>query len=157
MGRDRVSKQTKQFLERSHGGFELVGDAEEARLLAALGKHPSQLKWRRRYNRGAPDETGIFSPFGWLEARSIGGGFNALRNDEPLCHATCRVRPGSSSRWPSLFVTRGAAQAAAELHVAQGWGEYEREYDCLTFDWQTRPEWERPPPITPGVRLRYRG
>ena len=94
MGRDRVPKQMKQVQERFHGGFELVGDAEEARLLAALNKCPSKLTWRRRYNRDAPHDTGIFSPFGWLEVCSIGGGFNAFRNDEPLCHATCRVQPG---------------------------------------------------------------
>src|SRR5262245_56077076 len=50
MGRDRVSKQTKQFLEQYHGGFELVGDAQEPHLLAGLNEHPSKLKWRRRYN-----------------------------------------------------------------------------------------------------------
>ena len=122
MGRDRVPKQMKQVQERFHGGFELVGDAEENRLLAALNKCPSKLTWRRRYNRDAPHDTGIFSPFGWVEVCSIGGGFNALRNDEPLRHATCRVQPGSGSRWASLFVTRAAAQAAAELKSCAGLG-----------------------------------
>lgn len=149
MGRDRVPKQMKQVQERFHGGFELVGDAEENRLLAALNKCPSKLTWRRRYNRDAPHDTGIFSPFGWVEVCSIGGGFNALRNDEPLRHATCRVQPGSGSRWASLFVTRAAAQAAAELNLAQGWGEFECEPDCLPFEWQTQPKWERLPRITP--------
>jgi hypothetical protein len=49
MGRERVPKCMKQALESCHAGFELVGDAEEARLLAALNKRPSKLTWRRRY------------------------------------------------------------------------------------------------------------
>lgn len=152
MGRDRVPKQMKQVQERFHGGFELVGDAEEARLLAALNKCPSKLTWRRRYNRDAPHDTGIFSPFGWLEVCSIGGGFNAFRNDEPLCHATCRVQPACErSRWPSLFVTRAAAQAATELNLARGWGDYERERDRLAFEWQTQPKWEGLPQVMPQV------
>ena len=123
MGRDRVSKQMKQVQERFHGGFELVGDAEEARLLAALNKCPSKLPWRRRYNRDAPYDTGIFSPFGWLEVCSIGGGFNAFRNDEPLCHATCRVQPACErSRWPSLFVTRAAGTGSDGAKPCAGLG-----------------------------------
>ena len=151
MRRDRVPRFVNQVLEQCHGGFELVGDAAEAHLLAALNEHPNKVTWRRRYNKDAPHNTGIFTPFGWLEVSSAGvGGFNAFRNDEPLCHATCRAQPGGEGpRWPSLFVTYSAAQAAAELHVTQGWGEYERGPNGLAFEWQTQPEWERPPQITP--------
>ena len=123
----------------------MVGDAEEARLLAALNEHPSKLSWRWRCNKDVPSDTGICSPYGWLEVRGVGG-FNVYRNDEPLCHSTCRVQPGGEhGRWPSLFVTRAAAQAAAELHMAQGWGEYEREPDSLAFAWQTRSQWPKRP------------
>jgi len=150
MGRDRISKRKRQFLERYHEGFELVGDAEEARLLAALDKRPNKLTWQRRYNPLEPHDTGRFTPFGWLEVRSAGGGFQAYRNDDPLCHATCRAQPGRErTRWPSLFVTRAAAQAAAELHLALGWGDYAREPDCLSFDWRT---WERLPGVARDVR-----
>ena len=147
MRRDRVSKHIKHRLERRHGGFELVGDAGEAHLLAALEKQPSQLIWRRRYNRDAPHDTRKCSPFGWLEVRSAGaGGFNVFRNDEPLCHATCRTQPGGQgSRSPSLFVARAAAQAAAELHMAQGWGHAQREPDALAFAWQTQSHWAKRP------------
>ena len=93
MGRERVPKCMKQALESCHAGFELVGDAEEARLLAALNEHPRKLKWRRRYNKDVPSDTGVCSPYGWLEVRGVGG-FNVYRNDEPLCHSTCRVQPG---------------------------------------------------------------
>jgi hypothetical protein len=153
MGRDRVPKQMKQVQEQFHGGFELVGDAEEAHLLAGLNKRPNKLTWQRRYNALAPDDTGIFTPFGWLEVRSAGGGgFNAYRNDEPLYHTTCRTQPGGEGRRsPSRFVTRTAAQAAAELHLAQGWSNYEREPDCLSFDWETLPMWERLPRIAREV------
>jgi hypothetical protein len=64
MGRDRISKRKRQFLERYHEGFELVGDAEEARLLAALDKRPNKLTWQRRYNPLEPQDTGIFTPYG---------------------------------------------------------------------------------------------
>jgi hypothetical protein len=148
MGRDRIPKLIRQVQEK-YWGSELVGDAEEARLLR---EHPIQLKWRRGYNREAPNDIGIFTPRGWLEARSIGGAFSAYRNDEPLCHATCGVEPGCGKRrWPSMFFTRAAAQAAAEMNLAKGWGDYERKPDCLAFEWQTRPEWERPPQITREV------
>ena len=149
MGRDRVAKCAKKALEDCHAGFELVGDAEEARPLEALNKRPRKLTWRRRYNKNVPSDTGICSPYGWLEVRGVGE-FKVYRNDEPLCHTTCRLQPGcESTRWPSLFVTRAAAQAAAELHMAHGWDEYECEPDCLTFEWQTQPKWERLSQITP--------
>ena len=79
------------------GGFELVGDAEEARLLAALNRRPSKLTWRPRYNKEVPSDTGICSPYGWLEVRGVGG-FKVYRNDEPLCPTTCRVQPGWERR-----------------------------------------------------------
>ena len=85
ISRDRVPKSIKQVLEQYHGGFELVSDAEEARLLAALIKYPSKLTWRRRYNKDVPSDTGICSPYGWLEVHGVGG-FIVSRNDEPLCH-----------------------------------------------------------------------
>jgi len=56
-------------------------------------EHPSKLTWRRRYNKDVPSDTGICSPYGWLEVRGVGG-FNVYRNDEPLFHASCRVQPG---------------------------------------------------------------
>jgi hypothetical protein len=145
MSRDRVPKYIKQVLEHCHGGFELVGDAEEARLLAAL---PSKLTWRRRYNKDVPSDTGICSPYGWLEVRGVGG-FNVFRNDEPLCHTTCRVQLGSEDAcWSSFFVTRAAAQAAGESHMAQGWGDDKREPDGLAFEWQTQSKWPKPPRMT---------
>lgn len=129
----RVPKHIKQVLEQYHGGFELVDDAGEARLLAALNKRPSKLTWRRR-------DTGVCSPYGWLEVR-VSGGFNVYRNDEPLCHASCRVG-GEAGRRPSFFATRAAAHAAVELHMAQGWGKYE----CgLAFEWQVQPQWPKRP------------
>jgi hypothetical protein len=73
MGRDRVAKCAKRAFERYHGGFELAGDTEEARLLAALNKRPSKLTWRRRYNKDVPSDTGICTPYGWLEVRGVGG------------------------------------------------------------------------------------
>jgi hypothetical protein len=124
----------RQFLERFHEGFELVGDAEEARLLAALEKRPNKLRWQRRYNPLEPQDTGIFTPYGWLEVRR-GSGFCAHRNDVRLCRAG-----------PALFLTRAAAQAAAELHLAQGWGDYQYAGD---FAWGTR---ERRPPVARDVR-----
>jgi hypothetical protein len=134
-------------LEDCHAGFELVGDAEEARLLAALNKRHSKLKWRRRYNKDVPSDTGLCTPYGWLEVRGgVAGGFNVYRNDEPLCHNTCRVQPGCDrSRWPSLFVTRTATEAAAELHMAQGWGDDQRQPDCLGFEWQVQSQWPKRP------------
>lgn len=77
------------------------------------------------------------------------GGFNVYRNDEPPCHTTCRG--GEDGRWPSFFVTRAAAQAAAEVHMAQGWVEYEREPDGLAFEWQTQSKWPKPPRVTRAV------
>ena len=148
MSRDRVAKCAKRAFERYHGGFELVGDAEEAHLLAALNNRPNKLTWRRRYNKDVPSDTGVCSPYGWLEVHGVGG-FIVSRNDEPLCHASCRVRGGGEDgRWPSLFVTRAAAEAAAELHMAQGWGEYEREPDGLAFEWQVQSKWPKPPRMT---------
>ena len=63
---DRVQESTKQSLEIAHGGFELVGEAEEARLLAALNRYPNRLTWRRRctYKSGRPCVAEISGPFG---------------------------------------------------------------------------------------------
>jgi len=154
MRRDRVLKHIKQYLEQYHGDFELVGDAEATHLVAALSEHPSKLKWRRRYNKDVPSDTGICSPYGWLEVRGgVGDGFSVYRNDEPLCHVTCRDQPGCErSRWPLLFVTRAAAQAAAEVHMAQGWGDYECEPNGLAFEWQVESEWPKPPRSARAVR-----
>ena len=46
----------------------------------------------------------------------------------------------------SVFLTRDSAQAAAELHCWLGWGDYEREPDCLAFEWDDA--WCREPVIT---------
>jgi hypothetical protein len=126
----------RQFLERYHEGFELVGDAEEARRLPALDKRPNKLTWQRRYNPLEPQDTGIFTPYGWLEVRS-GSGFCAYRNNVPLYRAG-----------PALFLNRAAAQAAAEPHLAQGWGDYQHTGDCLAFTWGS---WERPAPVARDV------
>ena len=62
------------------------------------------------------------------------------------------IQPGCErSCWPSLFVTRAAAQAATELNIAQGWGDYEREPDGLAFEWQTQPKWQGLPQVMPRV------
>ena len=136
MRHKRVSDSTN--LERKHGGFELVGEAEEARLMAAVNKCPNKLAWRRRRTceRGRPCGTEVLTPFGLVEVWDIGG-FAVLRNDGPLYHSTCRTGRfgGDNARRASIFLSNAAAQAAAELHLALGWGDYAREPDCLAFDW----------------------
>jgi hypothetical protein len=133
----RVSDSTN--LERKHAGFELVGEAEEARLMAARNKYPNKLAWRRRRRtcvRGRPCGTEVLTPFGLVEVWDIGG-FAVLRNDAPLYHSTCRTDRfgGDNARRASIFLSDAAAQAAAELHLALGWGDYTREPDCMPFDW----------------------
>ena len=136
---DRVQESTKQSLEIAHGGFELVGEAEEARLLAALNRYPNRLTWRRRctYKSGRPCVAEISGPFGLVEVWDTAG-YVVLRNDAPLYHATCRtgrLGGGASARLGSTFLSHAAAQAAAELHLPLGWGDYARQPDCMPFNW----------------------
>jgi hypothetical protein len=106
--------------------------------MAALNKYPNKLAWRRRRTceRGRPCGTEILTPFGLAEVWDIGG-FAVLRNDAPLYHSTCRTGRfgGDNARRASIFLSHAAAQAAAELHLALGWGDYARKPDCLAFDW----------------------
>jgi hypothetical protein len=131
------SDSSRQYLERTHAGFELVGEAEEARLLAALNRYPSKLTWPRRhiFKRGRPPGAQISSPCGLIEVWADIG-FAVLRNDAFLYHDSCRTkRGGGSARRPSEFLSLAAAQAAAELHLALGWGEYARAPGCMPFEW----------------------
>jgi hypothetical protein len=114
MRHERVSKNTRQYLEQTHAA-ELVGEAEEARLLASLGKYPNKSIWQRRRRMGKGGRSVLLSPFGLVEVvKDIG--FVVSRNDAPLYHTTCR--PGR----PSIFFTRAAAQAAARAALGAGLG-----------------------------------
>lgn len=132
---ERVSKRHQEYLEQVHAS-ELMGVAEEAHLLA--GKYPAKITWQRRRRMGRHGRRVLLSPFGFIEVQ-CDVGFVVSRNDAPLRHSTCR--PGR----PSIFRSAAAAMAAAERHLALGWGSYGREPDCLGFDWDDSP---RRPRIT---------
>jgi hypothetical protein len=125
--RTNVAASTRAFLERTQEQ-ELVGEAQEAALVAALNQYQGKLgrlftTWIHRRERSS------LPPFGLLEVQCDDHGFVVARNGAPLQHSTCR--PGRAS----IFLTRQAAQVAAELNMTLGWGSYGREPDCLSFTW----------------------
>jgi hypothetical protein len=125
--RTNVAASTRAFLERTQEQ-ELVGEAQEAALVTALNQYQGKLgrlftTWIHRRERSS------LPPFGLLEVQCDDHGFVVARNGAPLQHSTCR--PGRGS----IFLTRQAAQVAAELNMTLGWGSYGREPDCLSFTW----------------------
>ncbi len=125
--RTNVAASTRAFLERTQEQ-ELVGEAQEAAIVAALGNYQGKLgrlftTWIHKRGRSS-----LLSPFGLLEIWS-GKGFTATRNGAPLRHDSCRPERAS------IFLTREAAQVAAELNMTLGWSTYGREPDCLSFTW----------------------
>ena len=75
----------------------------------------------------------LLSPFGMVEVWNVGW-FVVLRNDAPLYHASCRtgrLGGGASARLGSIFLSHAAAQSAAELHLALGWGDCARAWRSI--------------------------